>query len=147
MKSKQEKTIESFREGLNCAQAVVTAYSDDLNFDRALAERISVGFGGGMGRLQDTCGAVTGAFMVLGLFCSTKSPDNRKRKEAAYSAIQKFTEKFDALHGTINCRKLLNADLRTEQGRQYIKDHNLHETICEKCISDAISIINELTGD
>lgn len=54
------KAIESFRSGLNCAQAVVTAYADELNFDNNLALSVSCGFGGGMGRLQETCGAVTG---------------------------------------------------------------------------------------
>lgn len=146
MKSKQERAIKSFRGGLNCSQAVLTAYSDDMNLDRDLAERISVGFGGGMGRLQETCGAVTGAFMALGLHYSTKFTDNKERKEASYSAIQKFTKRFEALNGTINCRKLLNADLRTEEGKRLIKEQNLHQTICEKCITDAVGIVDEMTG-
>ncbi len=67
MKSKEEIAVESFRSGLNCAQSVVAAYADEMSFDRNLALSISCGFGGGMGRLQETCGAATGAFMILGI--------------------------------------------------------------------------------
>jgi C_GCAxxG_C_C family probable redox protein len=147
MKTKQEKAIESFRAGLNCAQATVTAYSDDLNFDNELAVRISCGFGGGMGRLQETCGAVTGAFMVLGIYYCSKFTDNKDRKEATYSAIQKFTDRFNSIHSTLNCKSLMNCSLRTEEGQKYIKDNNLHEKVCEKCIADAIMIVDELTSE
>lgn len=68
MKVIEEKAIVSFKAGLNCAQAVLTAYADDLSFDNNLALSVSCGFGGGMGRLQQTCGAVTGSFMVLGIY-------------------------------------------------------------------------------
>jgi C_GCAxxG_C_C family probable redox protein len=144
MKTKQEKAIESFRAGLNCAQATVTAYSDDLNFDNELAARISCGFGGGMGRLQETCGAVTGAFMVLGIYYCSKFTDNKDRKEATYSAIQKFADRFNSIHSTLNCKSLMNCSLRTEEGQKYIKENNLHEKVCEKCIADAVRIVNEL---
>lgn len=147
MKTIQEKAIESFRAGLNCAQATVTAYSDDLNFDNELAARISCGFGGGMGRLQDTCGAVTGAFMVLGIYYCSKFTDNKDRKEATYSAIQKFADRFNSIHSTLNCKSLMNCSLNTEEGKKYIKDNNLHEKVCEKCIADAIMIVDELTSE
>lgn len=68
--SRADKAIDSFRAGNNCAQSVLLAFKDDFNFDENLASKISVGFGGGMGRLQEKCGAVTGAFMVIGLYSS-----------------------------------------------------------------------------
>ena len=67
MNTTKDKAIQSFQSGMNCAQAVVTAYADRLKFDPDLAAGLSCGFGGGMGRLQQTCGALTGAFMVLGI--------------------------------------------------------------------------------
>jgi C_GCAxxG_C_C family probable redox protein len=67
MATKNSNAINRFRSGLNCSQAVLTAFSDDLSFDDDLALCISCGFGSGMGRLQETCGAVTGAFMVMGM--------------------------------------------------------------------------------
>ena len=147
MKSREEQAVESFRAGLNCAQALVTTYADDLNFDNDLAVRISCGFGGGMGRLQETCGAVTGAFMVLGIHYCYKFTDNKDRKEATYSAIQKFADRFKSIHGTLNCKSLLNCDLRTEEGHRYLKENRLSETVCEKCIADSVRILDELTSE
>jgi len=140
----EEKAIEAFRSGLNCAQSVVTAYSDKLNFDNKLALSISCGFGGGMGRLQETCGAVTGSFMVLGIHNCRKFSDNKDRKEVTYSMIQEFSEKFKQINGTTDCMSLLKCDLKTEEGHRYLKENNLSEIVCEKCISDSIMIIDEL---
>jgi len=139
-----EKAITTFRSGLNCAQAVLTAYSDELNFDNNLALSVSCGFGGGMGRLQETCGAVTGSFMVLGIYNCKKFSDNKERKEATYSMIQEFSKIFIQINGTTDCLSLLKCDLKTEEGNRYAKDNNLFGTVCEKCISDSVSIINKL---
>ena len=144
MKTKAEKAIGFFNADLNCAQSVLTAYAEELDIDPELALSVSCGFGGGMGRLQETCGAVTGAFMVLGIHNCKRIKDNKERKEKTYAMIQEFSEKFKSLHGTMNCRLLLNCDLRTEEGQRYLKENNLHVTVCEKCVSDSIKIIEEL---
>lgn len=148
MESIEEKAIRTFRSGLNCAQAVVTAYAEEMKFDNNMALSVSVGFGGGMGRLQETCGAVTGSFMVLGIFNCKKLTDNNDRKEATYSMIQKFSQEFKLINGTTDCLELLKCDLKTEEGNRYAKENNLFGTVCEKCISDSVRIINKLTdGD
>ncbi len=144
MELKIEKAIRSFNADLNCAQSVMTAYMEEFNIDPEIALSVSCGFGGGMGRLQETCGAVTGAFMVLGIHNCKRYTDNKDRKEKTYAMIQKFSDKFISLHGTMDCRLLLNCDLRTEEGQRYAEDNKLHETICEKCVSDSIRIIEEL---
>lgn len=145
MNNKEEKAIQSFKSGLNCAQAVLAAFAEDLKFDPELVSDISSGFGGGMGRLQKTCGAVTGSFMVLGIYNSKKFPDNRERKENTYTMIQSFGENFTSVHGTMDCGALLNCDLRTEEGQKYFNENNLSEKVCEKCVSDAVSIVEALT--
>jgi len=144
LKTIEEKALASFRAGLNCAQAVVTSYSDKMNYDNGLALSISCGFGGGMGKLQETCGAVTGSFMVLGIYNCIKFSDNKERKEATYPMVQKFSEQFKHINGSTDCISLLKCDLKTEEGNLYAKENNLFETICEKCISDSIRIISEL---
>jgi C_GCAxxG_C_C family probable redox protein len=144
MKPIKERAIESFRSGLNCAQAVVTAYSDELHLDNNLAQSVSCAFGGGMGRLQETCGAVTGSFMVLGIHTCNKITENKVRKEVSYAMVQKFAEKFRELNGSTDCIDLLKCDLKTEEGNRYAKENNLFETVCEKCIADSINIVNEL---
>jgi C_GCAxxG_C_C family probable redox protein len=144
IKSVEEKAIRSFRSGLNCAQAVVTAYTDELDYDYNLAQSVACGFGGGMGRLQETCGAVTGSFMVLGIYNCKKFKDNKDRKEATYTMVQKFSEKFKLINGATDCKALLKCDLKTDEGNRYAKDNNLFETVCEKCISDSLRIIDNL---
>jgi C_GCAxxG_C_C family probable redox protein len=137
----EEKAIASFRAGLNCSQAVFSAYADELNIDNDLALSVSCGFGGGMGRLQETCGAVTGSYMVLGVQTCKNLRDNKERKELTYSVVQEFSRKFRKLNGSTNCMDLLKCDLKTQEGNSFAKEHNLFGTVCEKCISDAIKII------
>ena len=144
MSQTEEKAISLFANGLNCAQAVVSAYSEKLNFDNSMAINMSCGFGGGMGRLQKTCGAVTGAFMVMSIYNGKKYAENGVKKIVTYSMIQDFNSKFIAVHGASDCRTLLNCDLNTEEGLEYVQVNHLHEAVCEKCIRTAVQLINEL---
>ncbi len=98
MKTKEEIAQNAFNSDLNCAQSVITTFAKDLHLDYDLAKSISCGFGGGMGRLQQTCGAVTGAFMLLGLFNSQKHPSNKDAKNYTYEMIQTYKNKFLSLH-------------------------------------------------
>jgi C_GCAxxG_C_C family probable redox protein len=144
MKPTKDYLINSFQSGLNCAQSVLASYSEELGFDKNLALNISCGFGGGMGRLQETCGAVTGAFMVIGIYNSDRCSDIRKRKEKTYLMIRDFNKRFISIHKTTNCKLLLNCDLKTEEGQKFAIDNRLYETVCGKCMYDSISIINDL---
>jgi C_GCAxxG_C_C family probable redox protein len=144
MISSTDKAITNFRSGLNCAQSVLTAYTDDMHVDNNLAISIACGFGGGMGRLQETCGAVTGAFMVMGIYNCKKYSDNKDRKEKTYTMVQEFSMRFKEIHGTLDCKTLLKCDLKTEEGHQYMKDNRLSEVVCEKCIADSIRILDDL---
>ena len=144
MESLEERAVQAHQSGLNCAQAVVTSYSDKLSFDTNLALSLACGFGGGMGRLQETCGAVTGGFMVLGIYNCKKYTENKERKEKTYAMVQQFSKKFKTIHGTTDCKTLLNCDLKTEEGQKYFQDHNLSALVCNKCIADSVRTIEEL---
>ena len=144
METNQAKAIAAFESGLNCAQSVVVAFADDLDFDKNTVSNIVVGFGGGMGKLQETCGAVTGAFMVLGMYNSAKYQDNMALKNATYQMIRLVDAKFKSTHQTTNCRSLLQCDLNSEEGHAYAVENKLFEKICEKCIADAVCIVEEL---
>ena len=98
--TKTEKAETLFRSGCNCAQAVFAACADEFGIDEELAKRVSCGLGGGVGRLREVCGAVTGATLALGL---RHGPD----KTAAYPAVQDFCARFKAETGSIVCRELL----------------------------------------
>lgn len=144
MNSIIDNAISGFRSGLNCAQSVISAYADELKIDKEVALSISCGFGAGMGRLQETCGAATGSFMVLGVHICNKYSDIIDRKEKTYALIQNFNKQFVSIHGALDCRTLLNCDLTTEEGHQYMNDNNLRSVVCEKCIADSVKIVNEL---
>ena len=144
MENKLKTAINTFESGFNCAQSVVMAYKDQMGFDENLAMEMSVGFGGGMGRLQEKCGAVTGAFMVIGMYSSKRHSDNLSRKNSSYAMIQQFDDKFKAIHHTTQCAGLLNCDLRSEEGHAYAVENKLFQKICQKCIADAIEIVDEL---
>jgi C_GCAxxG_C_C family probable redox protein len=122
----------------------LNAYTEEMNINNEFALSVSCGFGGGMGRLQETCGAVTGSFMALGVYNFSKYSDNRERKEKTYAMIQKFSRKFKSVHGVMDCKTLMGCDLNTEEGQKYVAEHQLHEKVCERCIADAINLVDEL---
>jgi C_GCAxxG_C_C family probable redox protein len=146
MEDKVDKAINLFKSGYNCAQSVVVTFKDDLGFDENQALSISVGFGGGMGRLQEKCGAVTGAFMVIGMYTSQKYKDNISRKNHSYAMIQQFDQRFKSIHHSTQCNELLKCDLRSEEGHVYAVENQLFEKICQKCIADAVVIVEELVA-
>ena len=142
-KTTKEKAIESFRGGLNCSQAVFSACSEKLGFDEKNALRVALGFGGGMGRLQETCGAVTGSYMAISVNTCNKLTDNKERKEESYAMIREFSRRFREIHGTTDCIDILKVDLKTEEGSRYARENKLFDTLCEKCITDSIEILEQ----
>ena len=135
---------EAFRTGLNCAQSVLTAYAEELNLNSTSALEIASGFGGGMGRLQQTCGAVTGSFMVIGIINSRDIHDDVIRGEQTPAMIQKFNNEFLKRNSSTNCSELLNCDLKTNAGQEYFTNNNLGRKVCQKCISDSIEILESI---
>ncbi len=140
----QDKAVSLMDAGFNCSQSVLSSYSEVLGFDNELAISVSCGFGAGMGRLQGTCGAVTGAYMVLGIYCSQKHKENGARKAHSYLMIQAFNKQFIEKHKSTDCRMLLNCDLTTEEGQQYFHDNRLVDAVCKNCIRDSVQLINKI---
>lgn len=98
---------ELFLEGYNCAQSVFLAYSDLTPFDKKIAATIAAPFGGGMGRLREVCGAVSGMTMVAGFLYPNFDPTDSQSKKENYAAVQELAEKFRKENGAIVCRELL----------------------------------------
>lgn len=99
---------ENFRKGYNCAQSVVLAFGDVTGLDEHTAAMLSSSFGGGMGRLREVCGAVSGALTVLGLVQGYADPDDPDAKKAHYHRVQEFARSFREKNGSIICRELLS---------------------------------------
>ncbi len=102
-----ERARELFLEGYNCAQAVVCAFEDVTGLDRETGARMCCSFGGGMGRLREVCGTVSGALLVLGIVCGYSDPKDPEAKKKHYHLVQEFAARFRERNGSIVCRELL----------------------------------------
>jgi C_GCAxxG_C_C family probable redox protein len=145
MSERSEKAVACF-EDFNCAQSVIATCGPELGLDRESALRVAGGFGGGMGRLGEVCGAVTGAFMVIGLRHGKSNPkdDESETKEKAYARVHEFGNRFRACNGSILCRELLGCDIGTEEGIAQAREMGLFDDICPKAVRDAVEILEQM---
>jgi C_GCAxxG_C_C family probable redox protein len=126
---------------MNCAQSVLTAYCADLGLDRLLALKIAVGFGGGMGSTGKTCGAVTAAYMVLGLKQDLRPETAQQVRQRINELIKEFNRKFIEIHGSAACKDLLGLDLSVPGNREIARGKGLFITVCPKLVHDSVEIL------
>lgn len=107
MESRVEKAVELFRGGYNCAQAVFAAYADLFDIKMETALKISSSFGGGMGGMRETCGAVSGMSMVAGMLNGMTVAGDKEAKKRNYDTVQFLADEFRQQHGSIICKQLL----------------------------------------
>ena len=141
MKSKVNEVLAAFGGGLYCSQAVLSTYCEDLGLDKEAALKLSCGMAAGMARLSSTCGAVTGAYMVIGLKHGNCAPGDKEAIEKTFALIQEFDKRFAEKNNTTNCRVLLGVDLRCgdkELASQQVK------AICPGLVKDAAEILEAL---
>ena len=139
-----EEAVNRFKEGLSCSQAIFVTYGKQYGIDEKIAKTISSSFGGGMGRTCQTCGAVTGAYMVLGFI--HREDDEKVAKEKTYALVQEFSRRFNELHGSVNCKELTKCDFRTVEGREYFRANNLNNK-CSELVRDSALILEEFMKD
>ncbi|MBA7503098.1 hypothetical protein ES706_01705 [subsurface metagenome] len=139
-----ERAVSCFKEGFSCSQALLSTYGPQLGLNHELALKVSGAFGGGMGRMGETCGAVTGAFMVIGLKYGNARVEDKQAKERAYSLVREFVDRFKSRNGSIVCRELLGYDISTPEGMKLIKERKLTTTLCPKFVQDAAEIIAQI---
>jgi C_GCAxxG_C_C family probable redox protein len=142
-----EEVVKTHAEGFSCAQALLAVYGPELGMDRQTALKVAGGFGGGMGRMAGICGAVTGAFMIIGLVHSMTKKGDMQQKELSYEYIRKFAETFRERNRTLVCRELMGVDVSTPEGFAEAKVKNIARTICPKYVRDAAEILEELLAD
>lgn len=114
IEQRSEQAVAYFKQGYNCAQSVYMAYADVFGMDKDLAARIIAPLGGGMGRLREVCGAVSGMFLVAGLKHPADNPADHDAKTRNYAAVQRLAEKFRQQNGSIVCRELLGLAVRKD---------------------------------
>jgi C_GCAxxG_C_C family probable redox protein len=138
------QAAEYFARGFNCSQSVLAAYAGQFGLPEDLALKIAGGFGGGMGRMAGTCGAVTGAIMVIGLKFAGTTQGDVQGKENAYAAVREFVHRFKGRNVTMLCRELLDCDISTPEGMKRAQEEKLIKQHCPKFIRDAAEILDQL---
>ena len=134
-----------FLSGYNCAQSIVYAFSDALEIDKNLALKMACGFGAGMGRKQEVCGAVSGGIMVIGLKYGRGENDGRKLMDLTYVKVRELMDRFSEKHGTFICRQLVGGcELTTEEGQRYFKENDLLQKLCKPCVESVAEILEDI---
>ena len=131
------KALSYFDEGYACSQSVLLAFSERFDLNDRTAKLISSTFGGGMGRLRQTCGAVTGGFMVLGLAFGNENPKDMETKLHAYQKVRELYLQVEHIHGTAVCKELLQKHATREQ----VEERKHHKIICHKMVVDVAEIV------
>lgn len=145
----EEKALSYFHNGYNCAQAVFAAFSPEMQMDEKAALRLASSFGGGMGRMREVCGAVSGALMVLGALRGYDSIEDRSKINAHYAAVQELAARFREQHGTIICRELLGLRQgeKTAPSPTVRTEAFYQQRPCDRCIADAVHILEQMLSE
>lgn len=115
MKDHARLAHENFKRGYNCAQAVAIAFADEMGMSETELAKLASSFGGGMGKMREVCGAVSGALLVYGALRGNSDPEDGEAKKQHYARVQEFAARFKAEHETIICRELMkNIALKKE---------------------------------
>lgn len=141
--TKSEKAIQLFKT-LNCNQAVFASFGPDYGVSEELCIKLGLSYGGGMGRQGKTCGAVTGAYNVIGLWASQKSNDLPEQKQIAARKVKEFNELFKSHFIHLECNDLLGYDISNSEEAVKIKELNLFETVCPKLVGKETELLEEI---
>jgi C_GCAxxG_C_C family probable redox protein len=142
--NKVENAVSLFRGGLSCSQAILSTYGETFGLDKKTAIKIAGAFGGGMAHMGETCGAVTGAFMVIGLRFGMNKPGDSEAKQKTYDVTMEFVKRFRDRRKSILCRELLGCEIGTPDGMQQATDKGLFTNLCPELVRDAAKILEEL---
>jgi C_GCAxxG_C_C family probable redox protein len=138
------RAVEVFKEGFSCSQAVLEAFSEAMGLDRNTALKIAQSFGGGMAHRGETCGAVTGALMVIGLQYGRTRADDAKAKEKTYATVHEFIKRFEARHDSIVCKEILGYDVSDDEEFKQALEEDVFAKTCPKLVQTAAEICEDL---
>lgn len=148
IEKKQQLAAATFQSGYNCAQSVISSFSTDFEMERDALLKLASPFGSGIAKTQETCGAVTGALMAIGLKYGKGIRGTEEDKMHAYQLSRQLIEAFSKEHGCTNCLKLMdNLDMNTPEGIAKIKELDLHNTRCINYIKTAVKLTEEILGN
>jgi len=140
---KKDLSVQYFNSGCNCSQAVVMPFAEEAGIDCELIERISVGFGGGMGKKGKTCGCISGALMVLGLKYGNESIKKIEQRINTYNHSKAFIERFEEEYGHTECNELIKLDLSKTADMEKAQKQQVFENRCSKIVARTVEILEE----
>lgn len=132
MESKVNEALGLFKEGFSCSQAIFAPYAKEFDMDYEMALKVSQGFGGGMGGMRGECGAITGAYMVIGLIYGRTRADDNAARIKTFTMVKDFAKRFKQIHNTTVCKELL-------QGKS-----GSHYNMCSDYVKDACIVLEQL---
>jgi C_GCAxxG_C_C family probable redox protein len=143
---RHEAAVNQFMEGYRCSQAVLAVFAEDFGMDEDLARKISLPLAGGSG-VGGECGAVSGAFLVLGLKYGFAHPGDHKGVEKIMDKVNRFVQGFKSLHGEIDCPRLIGLDVFSEEGLKAFMENNVKATTCARFVGDTVKILEKILSD
>jgi C_GCAxxG_C_C family probable redox protein len=141
---KAKEAKKQFEKGLSCAPSVLSTYSEQLGLDKELAVKIACGFGGGIAGTGRTCGAVTGAVMVIGLMHGQADVADKESGQKTRKLVKNLIDRFTALHGSVECKALIGFDLDTSAGLESARKSGVFENKCPVFVCDAVDILEDI---
>lgn len=141
MKSKVNEVLECFNNGFDCSQAILSTYCEEFGLDKETALKLSCGLAAGMSRLGETCGAVTGAYLLISLKHGKHLPFDNEATEKTFELVQEFEKQFIERNQSTNCSELLGVDLRFGDKEKAV--HQVKE-VCPNVVKDAAEIIEAI---
>ena len=143
-KARTEQAVENFKNGYNCAQSVVLAYADLYPIDIETIKMLAAPFGGGMGRLREVCGAVSGMFLILGMEIPVVEPNDKATKTATYAAVQRTALHFKDKMGSYICADLLKIGRQPQDPTPEDRNREYYaKRPCAYCVAVAAEILGK----
>ncbi|MFC2169002.1 C-GCAxxG-C-C family protein [Acidobacteriota bacterium] len=139
-----EKEVQCFNDGFTCSQALLSIYGPQFGLDQKIALKLATPFGAGMGRMAKTCGAVTGAFMVLGLKFGRATLEDTEAKGKTYELVKEFADRFKVRNGSVVCKELIGYDIGIPEELEAAQDEDVFETLCPKLVKSAAELVEDM---
>ncbi len=145
--TKEKDALTSFGEGFTCSAAVFAAFSEELGLDPDTAKKIACGFGGGISRTGNICGAVSGAVMVIGLKYGKSTQGDDEATTRTRARVREFVSGFIARNGSVNCTDLLGWNLNDPIEYEKARSSGLFKTRCSDLVRDSVVVLEQVLAE
>ncbi len=142
--SKVDTAVELFQAGNSCSQSILKTYASKLGLTEVQALRLASGFGGGMARQGHTCGAVTGAMLVIGLKHGFDNPADKDQKEKTYALIHELVRQMESRFNTTTCSEMVGHNIGSVEGYKAAKEDDVFNRLCPGFVRAAAEILEDI---